>query len=130
MEGSERLAQNEHKDDVVQLMRNYPQIITHDITQLGKTSVIKHRINTRDAEPIRQHPYTLSPKHSQFLKEEIDRMKQQGLIVSSHSPWTSPALVVGKANGKLQLVIDYRKLNKVTKPDAYPCRKFLICWML
>src|SRR6185295_13043141 len=43
----------------------------------------------------------------------------QGLIVPSKSPWTSPALVVGKANGKLRLVVDYRKLNKVTKPDAY-----------
>src|SRR6185369_13649292 len=47
----------------------------------------------------------------------------QGLIVPSKSPWTSPALVVGKANGKLRLVVDYRKLNKVTKPDAYPLPK-------
>jgi hypothetical protein len=89
------------------MMQNYPQVIAHDLTQLGRTSVIKHKINTSDAEPIRQYPYTLSPKHSQFLKEEIDRMKQQGLIVPSHSPWISPALVVGKANGKFRLVIDY-----------------------
>jgi hypothetical protein len=123
MGGSERLVQNEYKEDVDELKQKYPQIIAHDITQLGKTSVIKHRIKTGDAEPIRQYPYTLSPRHSQFLKEEIVRMKEQGLIVPSHSPWTSPALVVGKANGKFRLVVDYRKLNNVTKPDAYPLPK-------
>src|SRR6185295_7203012 len=58
-----------------------------------------------------------------FIKEEIERLKEQNLIVSSYSPWTSPALVVGKANGKFRLVIDYRQLNKVTKPDAYPLSK-------
>jgi hypothetical protein len=61
----------------------------------------------------------MSSKHETFIKEEIDHLQQQSLIVPSHSPRTSPALVVGKANGKLQLVIDYRQLNKVIKPDAY-----------
>src|SRR6185295_8051926 len=120
---SERLAFNEHKNDVEQLLELYSQIITRDITELGQTSEIQHHIDTQLAQPIRQYPYSLSPRHRQFLKEEIDCMKNQGLIVPSKSPWTSPALVVGKANGKLRLVVDYRKINKVTKPDAYPLPK-------
>ena len=120
MEGSERLASNEHKNEVEQLLNQYPQVIARDITEIGRTNKIKHHIDTEVAQPIRQYPYSLSPRHSQFLKEEIERLKQQNLIVLSKSSWTSPALVVGKANSKLRLVIDYRKLNKVTKPDAYP----------
>jgi hypothetical protein len=123
MGGSEKLAQNKHKRVIEELFQHYPKVIANDITQLGRTSVTSHRINTGDADPIRQYPYTLSPLHSNFLKEEIERLKQQGLIVPSRSPWTSPALVVGKANGKLRLVVDYRKLNQVTKPDAYPLPK-------
>ena len=130
MGGSERLAQNEYKGDVDELVQKYPQIIARDLTELGRTDRVKHHIDTNVAQPIRQYPYSLSPRHSQFLKEEIERMSKQGLIVPSKSPWTSPALVVGKANGKLRLVVDYRKLNNVTKPDTYPCQKFRICWML
>jgi hypothetical protein len=123
MGGSERLAQNEHKKEVEQLLKQYPQIIARDLTEIGRTSRMTHHIDTGFAQPIRQYPYSLSPLHSKFLKEEIERMEKQGLIVPSKSPWTSPALVVGKANGKLRLVVDYRKLNKVTKPDTYPLPK-------
>jgi RNase H-like domain found in reverse transcriptase/Reverse transcriptase (RNA-dependent DNA polymerase)/gag-polyprotein putative aspartyl protease len=123
MGGSERLNQSKYKGTVEHLLDQYPQIIARDITELGKTTKVTHHIDTGGAQPIRQYPYSLSPKYSQFLKEEIERLKIQGLIVPSKSPWTSPALVVGKANGKLRLVVDYRKLNKVTKPDAYPLPK-------
>jgi hypothetical protein len=124
MGGAERLSQNKHKEDITQLLNQYSQVIARDITELGQTtSKIMHHIDTGVSQPIRQYPYSLSPRHSLFLKEEIDRMKEQGLIIPSKSPWTSPALVVGKANGKLRLVVDYRKLNKVTKPDAYPLPK-------
>jgi hypothetical protein len=118
--GSSQLEQNEHKNEIKALLNKYPQVVAQDLSQLGRTSVVSHRIETGDAKPIRQHPYRMSPRNEKFIKEEIERLLQQKLIVSSRSPWTSPALVVGKANGKLRLVIDYRPLNKVTKPDAYP----------
>ena len=81
--------------------------------------MVKHQINTGNAMPVKQHPYRLSPKHQDFIKEEIGRFLKQGLIKPSYSSWASSALVVGKANEKFRLVIDYRQLNKVTKPDAY-----------
>ena len=38
-------------------------------------------------------------------------------------PWASPILIVKKKDGNYQVVIDYQKLNKVTKNDSYllPC---------
>jgi hypothetical protein len=117
------LAQNEYNPIIQDTFQKYPNVIAKDITQLGRTNVVTHIIDTGNAREIKQHYYRMSPKHESFIKEEIGRLQQQGLIVPSHSPWTSPALVVGKANGKLRLVIDYRQLNKVTKPDAYPLPK-------
>ncbi|CAG8672928.1 11784_t:CDS:1, partial [Scutellospora calospora] len=85
-----------------------------------KTEIVKHKINTGNISSIKQHPYRMSSKYEKFIKEELNRLLQQGLIKVSYSSWTSPALVVGKANRKFRLVIDYHQLNKVTKPDAYP----------
>jgi hypothetical protein len=121
--GAEELAQNEYNYIVQDIFEKYPNVIAKDLTQLGRTNIVTHHIDTGNAREIKQHYYRTSPKHESFIKEEIERLKRQGLIVPSHSPWTSPALVVGKANGKMRLVIDYRQLNKVTKPDAYPLPK-------
>jgi hypothetical protein len=55
-----------------------------------------------------------------FIKEEIQRLVDAGLIVPSKSQWTSPVVVVEKKNGKKRLCVDYRKLNNVTKRDLYP----------
>ena len=42
------------------------------------------------------------------------------LLVKSKSPWALLLLLVKKKNGTNRVVIDYCKLNDVTKKDSYP----------
>lgn len=51
---------------------------------------------------------------------ELDRMLSLGVIEPSESPWSNPLIMVKKANGKPRLCLDSRKLNAVTKKDAFP----------
>lgn len=47
-------------------------------------------------------------------------MIKKGIIELSKSPCGSPALLVEKPDGMFQFVVDYRKLNSVTRIEPYP----------
>lgn len=94
--------------------------INTDRVGLGRTSLVQHVINTGDAVPIKQKYYRLSPAKLKYLNEEVDRMLANGVVEPSHSPWNSPVTMVPKSNGELRLCLDSRRLNAVSKTDAYP----------
>ncbi|CAB4002757.1 Retrovirus-related Pol poly from transposon [Paramuricea clavata] len=60
-----------------------------------------------------------------LIKREIQKMVEQNILEPSTSPWGAPCLLVKKKTERgvqvtPRLVWEYRKLNKVTKPDVYP----------
>jgi len=54
-------------------------------------------------------------------------MVEAGVIEPSCSPWTSNIVVVSKKDGSLRFCVDYRKLNSVTRRDAYPLPRIDSC---
>ena len=86
------------------------------LAQLGKLGT--HTIETGDAAPVKKMPYRLSPREMAELRRQLDLLLQQGFIRPSSSPWALPIIFVKKKDGSLRLCVDYRALNKVTKPDA------------
>lgn len=77
-------------------------------------------IHTGDAVPLKQAPYRHSPANEAAIQKEVDQLLSHGLIEPSFSPWASPVLLVKKKDGSQRMCIDYRKLNSVSKKDAYP----------
>jgi hypothetical protein len=111
---------NDQQEKFKDFMKQYKDLFIWKENQFGKTSVIKHNIDTGDASPIKQRFYRTSFQNQEFIKQEIQRLLGSGLIQPSKSQWTSPVVVVEKKNGKKRLCVDYRKLNSVTKKDSYP----------
>ena len=77
-------------------------------------------IGNGNVSPIQQKPYRVPYAQRDVVKQELDRMIQANVIRPSTSPWASPIVLVTKKDGSVCFCVDYRKLNQVTKFDAYP----------
>jgi alpha-acetolactate decarboxylase len=87
---------------------------------LGVTNLLVHDIDTGMAKPVNVRPYQWSPYMQQEVHKEVDRLEKLGIIAPSQSDWSLPVVPVKKANGKMRLCLDSRKLNEITVKDQYP----------
>lgn len=102
-------------DDLISQFLN----ISYEERGLGRTAMTTHAIDTGDAAPIRQRYYRMSPEKQRILVEQLDEMLREDIVEPCESPWSSPVLLTPKKNGELRFCLDSRKLNAVTKKDAY-----------
>lgn len=80
-------------------------------------------IPTGDSPPITIPPYGIPQRFKQAAMLEVNKLLKAGLIEPSMSNWASPVLVRLKKDStaeeiRLKLIIDYRRLNAVTRLDA------------
>ena len=92
------------------------------------TNVVVHKIETGDATPIKMTPYKTPFSLRREMNRHVQKMLDKGVISPSHSPWSSPAVLVPKKseNGvpKYRFCVDFRAVNPVTKYDSYPLPRF------
>ena len=65
-------------------------------------------------------PYRYPTAHKDELERQCSAMMQQGIVRRSDSAFSSPVLLVKKANGAWHFCVDYRALNALTVKDAFP----------
>uniref|UniRef100_A0AC34F952 RNA-directed DNA polymerase n=2 Tax=Panagrolaimus sp. ES5 TaxID=591445 RepID=A0AC34F952_9BILA len=103
-----------------QLIEKYHAAFAVSDDEFGRTNVCEHTIDTGDARPIKQpaRPVPLPMKHE--VKNLVDTLLDQKAIEESSSEWNSPLVLVRKKDGTVRMCVDYRRLNAVTRKDAYP----------
>ena len=88
-------------------------------TSLGCTDRIMHEIHIHPTKPIKQKHRPVSRKIEEAMHSQVRKLLDQGIIKHSTSSWASPVVMVKKGDG-YRFCVDYRKLNAVTKTNAYP----------
>ena len=108
------------KDELHSLLSEYHQTFSLEEDERGETDIVQLIIDTGDAPPQKQPVRRVPVAARQELANLLQSMQKSKIIQPSNSPWASPVVLVRKKDGSLRLCIDYRKLNSVTKCDAFP----------
>ena len=109
----------EQQAQVQQLFIDFGSLFALDSLDLGKTSVVKHKIRLDDYTPFKERYRRIPPHLYEEVKKHLKEMMDIGAIQKSSSPWASAVVLVRKKDGGLRFCIDLRQLNAHTIKDAY-----------
>ena len=118
-QSEEHLTDSQRKQ-LLQLLERYSDVFANSKDDFGCTNRIQHQIPTGESAPIRQPVRRVLPAKRSETRELLQGMLDKDVIQSSSSPWASPIVLVKKKGGSTRFCVDYRKVNSVTRKDAYP----------
>ena len=110
---------NTEQGKVKSLMGRYEHLFALNDLELGRTSLVKHKINLSDTQPFKERYRKIPPHQYEEVKQHLEEMLKVGAIRKSVSPWASAVVLVRKKDGSLRFCIDLQKLNNRTIKDAY-----------
>ena len=102
------------------LVTEYEDIFAKENSDLGKSGLLEHAIDTGDCKPVKQPTRRVTPYQREVMDQQLEELLAAGRIEPSQSPWSSPMVLARKHDGTYRMCIDYRKLNQLTKKDAIP----------
>ena len=115
------------KDQLEKILSDYSDCFSQSEADLGRTEVVKHRIDTGNSRPVKQILRRHPPVHIEEIDRHVQEMLSQDVIEVSQSPWSSNVVIVKKKDGSMRFCIDYRRLNDVTVKDSYPLPRINDC---
>ncbi|KAG1045094.1 hypothetical protein G6F43_011344 [Rhizopus delemar] len=107
-------------DELVEVIERYKNCFS-EVSGLGRVKNYVMDIPlVSGATPIRSKPFRMTWQEEEALDAYLEELLDLDIIKPSNGLWTSPCFFIPKKDGTLRLVIDYRRLNKMIKQDAYP----------
>ena len=108
-----------HHIAFLDLLHSHSDVFDTSHHSIAKTT-IPHAIATGNHPPISVRPYYRTVQQRKDLQSEVDKILLDNVIRPSTSPRSSPVLLKKKPDGTFRFLVDFRRLNAVTKKDCFP----------
>ena len=109
---------------VQQVLGKWEHIFSKSAIDLGRTDLVKHKIELLDDRPFKQPYRRIPPGMYEEVRQHLKDMLAAGAIRESDSPYSSNVVLVRKKDNSLRFCLDYRILNSKTRKDAYMLPRF------
>lgn len=83
---------------VASLLKEYGDVFSKGLGDIGRTKGTTRKINTGDAQPIKQ-AVELPVKRRDEAIRAVNEMEEHGIVGPSTSPWCAPVVLVRKKDG-------------------------------
>ena len=111
---------SEQKDAMWDLVSEFQDIFVLAIEDLIPADVPPFEIDVQGAKPISVPPRRTSPEQrDEIWRQAAVMIKNKILRYADSGEWSFPGVLVNKRDGSKRWVVDYRRLNEVTKKDIY-----------
>lgn len=92
-----------------------------DMQGIHPETCTHHIYTDTSIQPARQPQRRMNPMLKEIVRDELQKLlKVKFIYPISDNQWVSPLVIVPKKNGKWQVCVDYREINKATLKDYFP----------
>lgn len=110
----------DQRDRLKAVLSENADLFTDVTGSVGRTTMVKHSIDTGDAPPVFQPARRIPETQKEIIDAEVEKMLSSNVVKPSSSPYRANFVLVKKKDGTWRPCIDFRMLNNVTKKDVYP----------
>eukprot|EP01053_Blabericola_migrator_P002499 Blabericola_migrator_1__2498@NODE_1702_length_3972_cov_8_630474_g1102_i0_p1_GENE_NODE_1702_length_3972_cov_8_630474_g1102_i0NODE_1702_length_3972_cov_8_630474_g1102_i0_p1_ORF_typecomplete_len188_score21_39_NODE_1702_length_3972_cov_8_630474_g1102_i016002163 len=107
-----RLADSQ-RQAIVDILKKHKEIYTP--TKPGACVAATCKVNLKVYQPPR-----CSPEQEAESIRQVDDLEKAGAVRPPESSWCARQVTALKKGGEVRICVDYRDLNKLTIPDAFP----------
>lgn len=111
---------DEQVDEVMSLLRQYPDAFSKTIDEIGYTDIVEHKIYTVHNVPIQLPDRMVPPKLVPEVKNQLQEWLDKGIFRESESCYASQMVLIRKKTGEIRICLDFRELNKKCVKDSFP----------
>ena len=122
---------DEQKKDYLHVVNEYSDVFSNGKLDVGDCPIMPHVIKLKDPSQVVSIPPYRMPYHLQAVAADyVDNLLKANVIRKSTSPFSSPLMLVRKANAdpamaitqQYRVVHNYKKVNENIERCAYPLR--------
>ena len=118
-----QLLDSEQKSELLKLLKKFEHLFDGTLGH-WKTDPIDIKLKDPNSTPVHSKPYPVPHSQEQKLKEEIERLCQQGVMRKiNRSEWAAPMFTISKPDGSIRSLADLRGLNELIKRHPFPIPK-------